>query len=66
MIIGAFFQTNAPEVYDAFGTQTLGKISEDGHRTVFILTEHQKWQIDRYRSGMYGALLVDVTIKVAK
>ncbi len=64
MITGAFFQTNAPEAYDGFGTQTLGKITEDGARTVFIHAEHQMWQIGRYRSGLYNAVLVDVKIEV--
>jgi hypothetical protein len=57
MITGAFFQTTAPKAYDAFGTVTISE-DWDNKRIVFIHAEHQKWQIDRYASGMHGALLV--------
>jgi hypothetical protein len=65
VITGAFFETNAPKAYDGFGTTTMSEIDED-KRLVWIYTEHQTWQLQRYISGMYGAVAVDAKIRVAK
>lgn len=57
MITGAFFKTDAPAAYDGFGTTTI-QDDHEGNRVVWIHAEHQTWQIGRYASGMYSALLI--------
>ncbi len=43
--------TNAPNVYDGFGTLSLD--AEAGERLVAIRTEHLNWQASRYASGLH-------------
>lgn len=46
------FQTDAPKVYDGFGTITLFKPGAGDDRVVAIQVPHIKWQTMRYSSGL--------------
>jgi hypothetical protein len=46
-----FGYTNAPAVYDGFGTLTLRE--ENGERLVAICRQHLTWQASRYASGLH-------------
>lgn len=54
------YVTNAPEVYDGFGTFTVdpGPVSADDHRfegrLILIESGHEIWQTQRYASGLYA------------
>lgn len=51
-----FYKTNAPKVYDGFGTFAIEKWGHaNGTRFVLIDVEHETWQLQRYASGTYGA-----------
>lgn len=53
------YETTAPQDYDGFGTISIHNVP-DGHlRWVLIRTEHETWQVLRYRSGMYSAKRMD-------
>ena len=47
------YETAAPEDYDGFGTISLHR--KASLRWVLIRAEHEKWQVERYRSGVYQA-----------
>jgi hypothetical protein len=52
--------TDAPPVYDGFGTFTVAEWSGEGKneaRLVLIRDEHFEWQTHRYASGMHTPTL---------
>jgi hypothetical protein len=58
--------TNAPEVYDGFGTVTVDVLlyrdprkSDQFLRRVRVQNEHFGWQVDRYASGLFYRLSDD-------